>query len=122
MHGYRELKLIARAAGPTVQKDLDGRLRQLAEPIRADAESLALSGITRIGVPWSRMRVGVTQRLTYVAPRQRGQRRRGPSSRPNLADLLEQRAMTPALERNKANLERGTNDVLYGFASRWNRV
>lgn len=124
MHGLPQLRRLAAAAGPDVKKDLDKRLRELAEPIRADAEGLARSGIRRVGIPWSQMRVGVTQRLVYVAPKQRGVKARGahPRRRPRFADLLEQRAMTPALERNRDDLENGTEQVLAGFASRWNRV
>jgi hypothetical protein len=124
VHGYSRLKVIAKKAGPEVQKDLDRRLLDLAEPIRADAEALAASGIRRIGPRWSQMRVGVTRRVVYVAPRQRGVKTRGPDPRrrPKFADLLERRAMEPALERNKDDLEQGTEDVLYGFASRWNRI
>lgn len=122
MHGYTQLKVLAKAAGPEVQKDLDKRLRELAEPVRASAESLAVANIPRIGLSWSRMRVGVTRKATYVAPKQRGQRRRGPLSRPNLADLLEDRSMTPALRQHEAGLEAGAESVLYGFASRWNRI
>jgi hypothetical protein len=62
-------------------------LRAAAEPVRADAERLAVETIPRIGVPWSRMRIGVTTTSVYLAPRQRGAKlpkRR----RPNLAALL----------------------------------
>lgn len=123
MTNYSQLRLLAKAAGPAVQKDLDERLRELAEPIRADAESLALSSITRIGISWSRMRTGVTRRVVYVAPKQRGVKSAtNPRRRPNLATLLEQRAMTPALERHEPNLVAGVDEVLTGFALRWNRL
>ena len=124
MTGYSQLRLIASKAGPEVKKDLDARLRELAEPMRATAESLALEKITRIGVPWSRMRVGVTRRVTYIAPKQRGIKTRGPHphKRPNLADLIEERAMAPALEQHKGALEAGAEGVLADFALRWNRI
>jgi hypothetical protein len=124
IHGYSQLRLLAKKAGPEVQKDLDARLRDLAEPIRFTAESLATREIRRIGPKWSRMRIGVTRRVVYVAPKQRGVKTRGPDPRrrPNLADLLEERAMTPALARHEENLEAGVENVLYGFALRWNRI
>lgn len=124
MYGLPQLKRLARAAGPEAQKDLNNRVRKLAEPIRADAESLAASGIRRVGPRWSQMRVGFTQRLVYVAPRQKGVRARGPHPRrrPRFADLMEQRAMTPALERNRGNLENGVNQEMTEFALKWNRI
>src|SRR5262245_35698478 len=96
-------------------------MRQVAEPVRQDAEQSALSGIRRMpGSPrWARMRVGVTRTVVYVAPRQRGTRGRRPGGRPNLAGLLMDRAMQPALERHEhettAAFERLLDEVADGF-------
>jgi hypothetical protein len=53
------------------------------------------------------MRIGVTKRAVYVAPKKRSTR--NPFlKRPEFADLLKKRAMEPALERNR---ERVTADL-----------
>lgn len=122
VHGLPQLQILFKAMGPEASRDLRAVEREIAEPIRADAEALAVSSITRIGVPWSRMRIGVTRRAVYVAPRQRGARGRGnPRSRPKFADLIEQRAMTPALERNKPMIEARVEAAFEQLADRWNR-
>jgi hypothetical protein len=115
MKGLPQLKRLAKAAAPEAHRDLTKGLRGVAEPIRADAESLAATSISR---------VGVTQRLVYVAPRQKGVRARGPhpKRRPKFATLLEQRAMTPALERNEGRIEAAANQALAEFSAKWNRI
>jgi hypothetical protein len=70
---------------------------------------------------WSRMRVGVTRNLVYVAPRQKGTRGRGPRRRPKFADLLMGRAMEPALERNTPGIERHFDQLLDQVADGFNR-
>lgn len=121
--GYRELKRLATAAGKTASRELNAELREVAEPIRADAEGFAAAGIRRIGPNWSRMRVGVTTRVVYVAPRERGIKTRGVDGRrrPKFATLLEQRAMTPALRRNEPLIAARVNTLFDHLADRWNR-
>jgi hypothetical protein len=121
VHGLRELNRLFKLAGPAAKKELTAELRSIAEPIRADAESLARSGIPTVGLAWSRFRVGVTQKLVYVAPRQRGARGRGNRrGRPRFADLLEARSTRPALERNKAQLEARVEATFERLARRFN--
>ena len=95
-------------------------LREAVEPVRRDAEVFAAGRIANIGTQWPRMRVGVTQKVTYVAPRQKGTRGRGPRRRPNLADLLMTRAMEPALEQNTARVERELGRMLDRVADGFN--
>jgi hypothetical protein len=120
VEGLRELHRAFDVAGREMTKDLRAGLRSAAEPVRSDAESLAVQGIDRIGVPWSRMRVGVTRSSVYVAPQQR-KRGRG-SPRPNLAGLLLDRAMIPALEQNKEKVEQEVLDAIRDMARAWERV
>ena len=120
VRGLRELQVLFAAAGPVANRTLKDTLRQVAEPIRADSESLARSNIPRVGVAWSRMRVGVTRKAVYVAPRERGTRGRTPHSRPKFADLMERRAMTPALEQNKAQIHQRVDDAFSVLAEKWN--
>ncbi len=92
--------------------------RQVAEPVRVEAEQLAAREISHIGTEWSTMRIGITQKLVYVAPKRR--RRQG-SPRKNLAGLLMDKAMQPALERNRAKIEKNFEDMLDGMAGDFNR-
>lgn len=95
--------------------------REIAEPVRRDAEALATSSIRRIGRSWSRMRVGVTRTVVYVAPVERGVRVRGRDRRrrPNLAGLLMDRAMQPALDRNEATVQRAAEELLDRIGNAW---
>lgn len=121
VRGLRELsRAFARAEGD-LKRDLRDRLKDAAEPVREDAEELASSRIRNIGPRWQRMRVGVTQRLVYVAPRERGVTARGSFSRrrPNLAPLLMDQAMQPALDRNRDTVIRGIEDMLDDIGRDW---
>jgi hypothetical protein len=71
------------------------------------AETLAQSQIGNMSSSprWSRMRIGVTRNLIYVAPRQRGTRGRRPGGRPKLAGLLMDKAMQPSLDRHAHEIE-----------------
>lgn len=118
LEGLRELTRAFKKADRTLAAELRVGLHAAAEPVRADAERLAVEAIPRIGVPWSRMRVGVTTREVYVAPRQRGSRiphRR----RPNLAALLLGRSMVPALNDNRQAVIRGVDAVLGSVGRAW---
>jgi hypothetical protein len=101
-------------ADTALHRELRQSLVRAAEPVRSTAEELAVSGIPRIGAQWSRMRVGVTARSVYVAPKTRG-RRGALRKRPNLALLLLGRSMLPALEQNEPRVfeevERALRDV-----------
>lgn len=105
-----------------LDKDLRTELRRVAEPVRADAERLAVAGIPRVGVPWSQMRVGVTQTSVYVAPKRRGARGNPLRKRPNFAGLLLGRAMVPALERNEPRIVGELEDLLDRVGRTWESV
>jgi hypothetical protein len=98
-------------------------MRRVAEPVRVQAEQLAVATIPRMArsPKWARMRTGVTQKEVYIVPRQRGVRGRNPKSRPNLADLMMNRAMQPALDRNRGNIIRGFEQALDRMAAEFNR-
>jgi hypothetical protein len=128
IEGLRELERAFRLYGRGMERGLREALEAAAEPVRADAQSLALAEIPRIQVPsttvpWHRMRVGVTRRTAYVAPEQRGDKtRRGSRRRPNFATKLLTEAMEPALERNVQNVEREIGVALDDLGRRWERV
>jgi hypothetical protein len=105
VHGLRELEVALSRYNRDVKKTVNHALREAAEPVRAGAEGLALSEIRNLGPRWSRMKVGVTSKLVYVAPATRP--RGGGSARPNLAPLLMDRAMQPALEQRSEEVYAG---------------
>jgi hypothetical protein len=123
VRGLRELQAAFAKADRETRLGLRGALREIAEPVRRDAETLATSSIPRIGPKWSKMRTGVTRKLVYVAPRQRGVKTRGadPRRRPNLATLLMDRAMEPALESHEPALELAVDHMLDEVANDFNR-
>src|SRR5580765_8464450 len=88
-----------------------GGLRQVAEPVQRGAEELAQGYISHIGPRWSKMRIGITRDLVYVAPRSRGRGNRN-RARPNLANLLMNRAMEPALEQHASEIEARFGEIL----------
>jgi hypothetical protein len=120
--GYRELLRAFSVADKTLSKELRSGLRDAAEPVRSDSEALAVARIPNIGLPWSRMRVGITTRSVYIAPRQRGARGRSTRKRPNLAGLLLGRAMEPALDANIASVSESVDDVLATVGRAWERA
>lgn len=120
------------AAGRAVKDDLRDALIESAEPVRADAKRLALQEITNIRETrrgrsaWSDMRVGVERggSLVYVAPVERGVKTKGRQhlARPNLAPLLMDDAMEPALEQNRDKVARRLEQMLDEVADVWERT
>lgn len=121
VRGLANLNRALRQADRDVRLGIREEYRNVAEPVRAVAETLALANIRNIGVPWSRFRVGITQRAVYVVPKQRGARGRNQRRRrPNLARLMYPQ-MQNALDRNQAEIERRFNAMLFGVADKFNR-
>jgi hypothetical protein len=121
--GLRELSAAFAKADKEQKRGLPLVLRKVAEPVKREAEGLAIQKISRIGERWSQMRIGVTRRLVYAAPKRRGVKARGPHPRrrPNLAPLLAERAMEPALQRHEADIERAVERALDQLADNFNR-
>lgn len=124
VRGFRELQRALKRAPRDLRLEIRHTLRDVAEPVRLDAERLARENIRRIGVPWSQMRTGVTQKVVYIAPKQRGVKSRTDRRlrRPNLADLLMGRAMEPAGVRNEALVEARLEVALDIVGQRWETV
>lgn len=99
--GLRELQREFAKLGGNLKPELRKSLREVAEPVKADAERLSVSEIKNIGARWSRMRIGVTTSSVYVAP---ATRRSAGSPRANLGNLL-MRAMQDALEQGSDRIE-----------------
>ena len=119
VRGLRELDAAFRLADKTLDRELRTALREAAEPVRQDAEALARANISHIGIAWPQMRVGVTTRLVYVAPKQRSRSGNPRLKRPNLATLLLGRSMEPALERNVGQVEARVGVALDTVGRAW---
>jgi hypothetical protein len=122
--GLEALRRAFVAADKEVANDMRDALQEAAAPVRADAQMLAATTIRRIGPNWSRMRVGSTRTIVYVAPVERGAKGRGNQRyrRRNFKDLLLRRALEPALERNVDKVVRRVDAMLADVAKVWERT
>jgi hypothetical protein len=100
VEGVAELKRAFNRVDRQLAVDLEGVMLDAIEPIRSSAEQLADERISHIGNTWRRMRIGIARggAVTYVAPKTH---RGGGSPRSNLAPLLMNQAMLPALEAHR---------------------
>src|SRR5215510_69409 len=98
---------------------LKAKQKQLAVPVQVDAEGLSHE-ITLIGKKWSQFRIGVTKTVVYVAPKSRGLKGDSPRKRKNLAPLLMGKAMEPALEQNRSQIENEVDRILDWVADDFN--
>lgn len=114
----RGLKEMTRAF-KRISKELDSmlvlELKDAGEDVRKDAEDLALGKITNMprSPRWAGMKITVNraQGLVSMVPAARSARRKG-GSRPNLANLLLDRAMDPAKEKNAAAVVGKVEDLI----------
>lgn len=116
--GLRDLERAFARFGEHEKRELTLGLALAAEPVRKRAEELADENIRNIGPEWSAMRTGVTTKLVYVAPRHRRAGRPG-YVRPNLAPLLMDRAMSPALEENEPHVAELIDQMLGRLGEEW---
>lgn len=102
IRGLRDLNRAFKAADKSLRTHWRLEQRSIGEPVAATAEQLAIGRIPNLAQSpsWGLMKVGVTQRVVYVAPRGR---RKGGSPRPNFGALLMERAMAPALQMHEAS-------------------
>lgn len=104
VRGLQDLSRAFRVADQSLKKNLRGELREIGRPVAELAQKLAIQEISGLSrgrtVDWSQTRLGVTQKLVYVAPKQRGRRSRQNEMirRPNLKSLLLDKAYDPALD------------------------
>lgn len=114
IHGVPELERALMEVRREVTKELRPALLAAAEPVRAEAQTLSVAHIHNIGPQWSRMRIGVTPKAIYVAPRSH---RRGGSPRKNLAPLLAVQ-MQDALEDKREEVVAAVTVVVDESAAR----
>lgn len=113
IRGLSELQRDFKKLSKDVSKEIRTGLKDAAEPVRAKAQENAVGKISHIGSVWPVMRIGVTGRSVYVAPKARPH---GGSARPNLAGLLMDQAMVPAVESEQDHVVERLDDVLAGLA------
>jgi hypothetical protein len=119
--GLRELERAFGRADKEVRRDMKDALEEAAQPVRRDAQALAVGVTLRANDPWNRMRVGSYRSVAYVAPVERGTGNSTPATRA-FADRLLGRAMIPALERNVHQVERRVEHLLDEVANVWERT
>ena len=111
--GLRETTRAFRRISKSLDSELVDGLKGAAEVVKTDAESFALGRIRNMpGSPrWAGMRIGVSraQGVVFMVPSARG---RGGRGRSNLANLLMERAMDPAVEKNAGKVIKGVDDLL----------
>jgi len=112
--GAEEVSEAFLALGLEVRKAIGPALAAAADPIASDAAQRAMSNIRNMTSRWSRMKTGIKPSLVYVAP---AARRAGGSPRPNLANLLANRALDPALDEHSAEVVAAV-DVIVSEAAR----
>jgi len=119
VEGLAELRTAFRRAGSEMDKDLDAALKSAAEPVRTTGQGLLRSRIKRGKIDWSALRVGITRHTVYVAP---AKRRTVGSRRRNLAPVIQEEALNPALEQNVQRVEAEVKDAVRDMGRSWGRL
>jgi hypothetical protein len=116
--GFNDLDKALREIDLGLEKEMRAALLEIVEPIRRDAELLAVDEITGLhkqaasGDPkWSRMRVGRTVDGLYIAPKERG-RQQGAGKRPQFGTTLVTKAMQPAFDRHGIEVDLKLEEML----------
>ena len=124
VQGLASLRRACQVAGNQISRDLNDALKSAGEPVRQDAQTLALTNITKVGIPWSRMRLGIAKHSVYVAPVERGGKSRTLQGgrRPRFKTKLLDEAMAPALVRNSDKVAREFQDAVRDMGRAWARV
>jgi len=122
--GVREMTRAFGRLSKEFPKDVRRKLKDAAEPVRAEAEIQAGIQIRNLGQgePWAGMRTGGGVKIVYIAPKQRGRaskhdpRRRRPNLKPKLL-----RAMETAGERKSGEVKAKVDRVLLDALEDWSR-
>lgn len=113
--GLKELSRDFKRMSKQLSDELTDELKEAAQVVADDAEELALTRIRNMprSPRWAGMRIGVSraQGMVYVVPAARSRRKPG-RGRGNLADLLLDEAMDPAVEKNQQKVVGKLEDML----------
>ncbi len=122
--GLRELERAFKLADKAEAKMLRTTLKEAADPVRRLAEGKAVSRIRNLDGKWSQFRIGSRRSAVYLAPKQKGRASRDNRAlrRPNLKDLLLDRAMIPALDERREEVVHNLEHMLDTVGSRWERA
>jgi len=120
VEGLSGLRRAFKAASAYESKQLLGRLKDAAEPVKVDAQGLATSTIKASKIDWTQMRVGILRHSVYVAPVQRGGKgsRRGSK----FATRVMNNAMLPALHANRDHVVEAVDELLKDTGRVWETV
>ncbi len=117
VEGLAGLQRAVKRIDKNAAKDLCAELKEIAEPVKATAERLAgETGNIGLTPQWQQIRIGVTQHGVYIVPKHR--RGAGPK-RPNFKTLMLDRAMIPAVEENRSEINAGLDRFLDGIERDW---
>lgn len=121
VEGYTDVLRALKTVDKDIRVGVRKEIRQAAEPVRATAETLAVTQIRgiRAGDRWAAMRVGITQTSVYVAPVKRGLRA-GARKRPNLAPLMQNRVMEVALYQHQEEVFAHVDALIARECARFN--
>ena len=119
VHGLKELTRDFKRISKDLDKRLTGELLEAAEPVKDLAQSKALTQIGNMsGSPnWATMKTGVSRAkgTVFMVPASRGRK----YSRRNLADLLLQRAMDPAVTEKQDHVVNALDNLIGDLANRY---
>lgn len=110
--GFSQLERDLKATSPALLKAMRAGLLEAVQPIKRDADRLALTDISgmkrakRKPPPWSIQKIGQTTREVYMVPTEKGARARRDSKlrRPRFPQLMLGRSYDPALEQNRVQV------------------
>lgn len=123
VRGLRDLNRTLKHAEKNVRREVRAAEREIAAPVKSAAERYAVDNISHIDTrsAWWKMRIGVTQKLIYVAPLRRG-KKTGTQKRPKFDDTLWDKALKPAQADHQADFEARVEDALDTVATIFNRT
>jgi hypothetical protein len=118
--GFAELERDLKATSPRLLKAMRTGVRLAVDPIKRDADRLALSQISGMKrakakpPPWSEQKIGENSKEVYMVPKEKGARakRDSASRRPNFAILMLGRSYDPALEANRVQVANTVDHVI----------
>ena len=119
VEGLRELLRVTDQLPKEVRKEVRNQLRQVAEPVRADAQARFL---TRVSSSQRKTRYGISVRKAgtiSVEQRVKGKSGLPQLRRPKFTALVRQRSLEPAVENNQREVVAGFNRVLDDLERKW---